>query len=493
MGHTLQGQLLENGSVVIDGFGTISTDDYRSTVISAFYYLHEPSKLIVLSLYSVVFLLAAVCNLLVIVVIFRFQHLHSVTNYFLVNLSVADLLVTMICMPMAMSQNITVIWFYGLFMCKFVTYLQGVAASSSMFSILAMSIDRYFAIRHPIVFRQFFNKRVARCVILSIWVVASLVFIPVLVVQHEESITLHGENAELVICKVCKQRWEEDWNKITYSIFLFVATYVLPVLLVITAYIRMGCKLCTPSILMNNHDGGEIILNRDSRLLNCRRRVARTLLIIAIVFAVCWMPYNLTQLFLDTLEKEQLKEMDKTAPHLLMVHSFSLWLGHANSAINPLLYCLLSRNIRQSVANLFRPTGRNLRNSSEPVEMLRRRGPVSKKRPPIVKNGCSNLNRQKPEPPSHQELHQVNENPPGRDLIVMNRLSPLTPPSIKKLMGSHSQSFITIALMPIKIVSFNKILQSHSNKPTAALEAKSVGDNGEMEDLDSTPNNYYSL
>jgi hypothetical protein len=65
--------------------------------------------------------------------------------------------------------------------------------------------------------------------------------------------------------------------------------------------------------------GGEIILNRDSRLLNCRRRVARTLLIIAIVFAVCWMPYNLTQLFLDTLEKEQLTEMDKTAPHLLMV------------------------------------------------------------------------------------------------------------------------------------------------------------------------------
>ena len=65
--------------------------------------------------------------------------------------------------------------------------------------------------------------------------------------------------------------------------------------------------------------GGEIILNRDSRLLNCRRRVARTLLIIAIVFAVCWMPYNLTQLFLDTLDKEQLREMDKTAPHLLMV------------------------------------------------------------------------------------------------------------------------------------------------------------------------------
>ena len=117
---------------------------------------------------------------------------------------------------------------------------------------------RYFAIRHPIVFRQFFNKRVARCVILSIWVVASLVFIPVLFVQHEEPITLRGEKHELVICKVCQQSWEKDQNKITYSIFLFVATYVLPVLLVITAYIRMGCKLCTPSILMNNHDGKKL-------------------------------------------------------------------------------------------------------------------------------------------------------------------------------------------------------------------------------------------
>jgi hypothetical protein len=72
----LQGQLLENGSVVTDGYGTMSADDYRSAVISVFYYFHEPSKLIVLSLYCVVFLLAAVSNLLVIVVIFRYQHLH---------------------------------------------------------------------------------------------------------------------------------------------------------------------------------------------------------------------------------------------------------------------------------------------------------------------------------------------------------------------------------------------------------------------------------
>lgn len=99
--------------------------------------------------------------------------------------------------------------------------------------------------------------------------VASLVFVPVLVVQHEETITLRGEKSELVICKVCKQGWEENWNKIAYSIFLFVATYVLPVLLVVTAYVRMGCKLCTPSILTNNHDGKEFLFVFSEIIVAC--------------------------------------------------------------------------------------------------------------------------------------------------------------------------------------------------------------------------------
>jgi hypothetical protein len=50
---------------------------------------------------------------------------YSVTNYFLVNLSVADLLVTLICMPMAISQAVIKIWLYGEFMCKITYYLQG--------------------------------------------------------------------------------------------------------------------------------------------------------------------------------------------------------------------------------------------------------------------------------------------------------------------------------------------------------------------------------
>ncbi|KDR22267.1 Orexin receptor type 1, partial [Zootermopsis nevadensis] len=82
----------------------------------------------------------------------------SVTNYFLVNLSVADLLVTLICMPVAISQAVIKLWLYGEFMCKITYYLQGVSVGASVFTITAMSIDRYLAIRHPMAFRKIFNK-----------------------------------------------------------------------------------------------------------------------------------------------------------------------------------------------------------------------------------------------------------------------------------------------------------------------------------------------
>lgn len=64
-----------------------------------------------------------------------FFNVYSVTNYFLVNLSIADLLVTFICMPMAVGQSVTGLWLYGETMCKLTSYLQGTIIS------LHLSID----------------------------------------------------------------------------------------------------------------------------------------------------------------------------------------------------------------------------------------------------------------------------------------------------------------------------------------------------------------
>jgi len=56
--------------------------------------------------YTAVFLLAVTGNTLVICVVCRNSSMHSVTNYFIVNLAVADLLVGLLCLPITLVANL---------------------------------------------------------------------------------------------------------------------------------------------------------------------------------------------------------------------------------------------------------------------------------------------------------------------------------------------------------------------------------------------------
>lgn len=82
---------------------------------------------------------------------------------------------------------------------------------------------------------------------------------------------------------------------------------------------------------------------QSARLVKERRRVAWILLLLAFLFAICWLPYNLMMLLLDT-------NSSITVPELTQ---YVLFLGHFNSALNPIIYCAMSKNFRRSVRHLL--------------------------------------------------------------------------------------------------------------------------------------------
>lgn len=63
--------------------------------------------------------LSAVC-----LAVWRNHHMRTVTNYFIVNLSLADVLVTAICLPASLLVDITESWLFGHALCKVIPYLQ---------------------------------------------------------------------------------------------------------------------------------------------------------------------------------------------------------------------------------------------------------------------------------------------------------------------------------------------------------------------------------
>ncbi|EGI68637.1 Orexin receptor type 2 [Acromyrmex echinatior] len=79
---------------------------------------------VLIAMHSVVFIIGLIGNALVCMAVYRNHSMRTVTNYFIVNLAVADLLVLLICLPPSVLWDVTETWFLGLKLCKAVPYLQ---------------------------------------------------------------------------------------------------------------------------------------------------------------------------------------------------------------------------------------------------------------------------------------------------------------------------------------------------------------------------------
>ncbi|XP_038210545.1 neuropeptide FF receptor 1-like [Zerene cesonia] len=316
-------------------------------VLDVFY---RPDVLLIV-LYVLVLTASLLANSLLIFIVIKFQYMRSVTNIFLVNLSVADLLVTLFCMPVQISKSVTLLWYFGEVMCKTVNFLQGVAVSSSVFTITAMSVDRYLAITQSLRAPWLPSRRGAVALLAALWLVALAVFAPLLAVaavQRERvPVLLSTDNGSVWVersVEFCTEKWPDSIRKELYGTFSFIIVYAVPGCVVVVSYALMGRRLCSVLPPCDLADGGAASHQR-VRLVRERKRVALILLLLAVLFALCWLPYHILQLLLDVAAVRP----DRVAPLL----PYALLAGHANSAINPLVYCLMTRNFRRSLRKLL--------------------------------------------------------------------------------------------------------------------------------------------
>lgn len=100
----------------------VSDEDYVEMIRS--YIFPTTFEWVLVLLYLVVFVIGLVGNFLVCFVVWRNRQMRTVTNLFIVNLSVADFLVVLICLPPTVIVDITETWYLGRVLCKVVHYLQ---------------------------------------------------------------------------------------------------------------------------------------------------------------------------------------------------------------------------------------------------------------------------------------------------------------------------------------------------------------------------------
>ncbi|XP_072399205.1 cardioacceleratory peptide receptor-like isoform X1 [Diabrotica undecimpunctata] len=273
-------------------------------------------------------------------------------NFFIKQLAIADLSVGLINVSTDIAWRITVAWHAGNILCKLIRFLQAVVTYSSTYVLVALSIDRYDAITHPMNFSGSWKR--ARMLIVLAWMFSIIFSLPVIFLFEETPIE------DVPQCWIdLKQQWQ--WQ--VYMTSVAVALFVIPALIISACYTVIVWTIWTKSKLlipMGHIPIRQIILSgedlrdipprhlpddHDYRRASSRGIIPRAKIktvkmtfVIVFMFIVCWSPF----IIFDLLQVYgHIPKTQTTIAIATLIQS----LAPLNSAANPIIYCLFSTHM----------------------------------------------------------------------------------------------------------------------------------------------------
>ncbi|XP_059611089.1 octopamine receptor Oamb [Phlebotomus argentipes] len=141
----------------------------------------EPGNLVSLAVLAVINVLVIVGNCLVIAAVFCSHKLRSVTNFFIVSLAVADLLVGLAVLPFSATWEVFKVWIFGDLWCRIWLAVDVWMCTASILNLCAISLDRYVAVTRPVTYPSIMSTTKAKSLIAGIWVLSFVICFPPLV------------------------------------------------------------------------------------------------------------------------------------------------------------------------------------------------------------------------------------------------------------------------------------------------------------------------
>lgn len=290
-------------------------------------------------------------NILVCVAVCLVRKLRRPCNYLLVSLAVSDLCVAVLVMPTALMYEVLDEWRFGRFFCDVWVSFDVLSCTASILNLCAISVDRFWAITKPL---EYGVKRTPRRMMLCValvWLGAACISLPPLLILGNEHYIIH-DGQEIPACVVCQN--------FGYQIYATFGSFYIPLAVMLFVYYQIfkaarrivrdekraqtrleGALNGVPQQTQEKPVNaiGSPHQKKDHRLrfqLAKERKASTTLGIIMGLFTICWLPF-----FILALVRPITGEEYKT------LSSIFLWLGYANSLLNPIIYATLNRDFRK--------------------------------------------------------------------------------------------------------------------------------------------------
>ncbi|XP_068085170.1 tachykinin-like peptides receptor 86C [Anabrus simplex] len=274
-------------------------------------------------LFALLLVVAIGGNAIVMWIVLAHRRMRTVTNYFLVNLSVADLFMAVFNCIFNFVYMLNSDWYFGKPYCSVSNFIANVSVAASVFTLTGISIDRYLAIVRPLKPRM--SKVSAQVTIVVIWTASLILGSPCLLYSNTIAYRHHGR-----VRTACILVWPDGQPTVStmdyvYNVVLFLVTYVLPMVAMVCCYTAMGREL------WGSRSIGEMT-QRQKDSIRSKRKVVRMFIIIVMIFAICWLPYH--AYFIYTHHNKSIR-YSRYVQHLYLAF---YWLAMSNSMVNPLIY-----------------------------------------------------------------------------------------------------------------------------------------------------------
>ncbi|CAF0733839.1 unnamed protein product [Rotaria sordida] len=312
---------------------------------------------VLLIFYCLIFIFGFIGNSMVIYVAIRKKNYRNVTNCYVINLAIADLLFLTLSIPYTTYLGVKNSYPFGNIVCKIYTYLAYGFLQATCNILAMMSIDRFLYIVRPKSKLRWRTPHNAFIICIIIWACSLILIIPYHVVSRvltSASIACGmAEHENLIVC-----------------LFPFCSYYAIPLIVIIVCYTNLALHVIRTSRKMADivntksfHQTVQLKQRRVTRMylpvseakkemINSCVKWRDKVIVVTLAFAICWLPIHILEL-MKCGNPQLLNSLIQLYPKVLYsIRGFTHALAYLNSCLNPYLYALLNRNFCIDLADI---------------------------------------------------------------------------------------------------------------------------------------------
>ncbi|XP_068618248.1 prolactin-releasing peptide receptor-like [Battus philenor] len=280
------------------------------------------------TVYTIIFVVGIFGNALVCYAVVRNRAMQTVTNLFITNLALSDILLCVFAVPFTPLYTFLGRWVFGSLLCHIMPYAQGCSVYISTLTLTSIAIDRFFVIIYP--FKPRMKIKTCIGLIIFIWIFALSVTFPYGYYMGLQDV-------------YCAEEWPSDQIRKAFGAVTTIMQFVLPFIVMAFCYTCVSIKL---NDRLKSRPGSKNSKKEDAERER-KRRTNRMLIAMVAIFGLSWLPLNLINISSDFYS------LAESWRYYMVLFFVAHFIAMSSTCYNPFLYAWLNDNFRKEFKQIL--------------------------------------------------------------------------------------------------------------------------------------------